>query len=81
MRTMTSSMLRSMHFLRERNRLELLSWLQHYIPTLLALSGKEAETDCSGSMTYVHWYGDGVHMNVETFNMHEVSGDLIEQMR
>ena len=58
-------------------------WLhvQHYIPTLLAWKGVEAETDCSGSMTYVHWWGEGATMKPETFVRDEVSGDLIEQMR
>lgn len=55
--------------------------VQHYIPTLLALKGVEAETDCSGSMTYVHWWGEGATMKPETFVRDEVSGDLIEQMR
>ncbi|CAL8470673.1 g10215 [Coccomyxa elongata] len=54
---------------------------EHYIPTLLALKGVEAETDCSGSMTYVHWWGEGATMKPETFVRDEVSGDLIEQMR
>lgn len=55
--------------------------MQHYVPSLLALKGLEEETDCSGSMTYVHWWGDGEHMQPETFNLWEVSGDLVEQMR
>ena len=55
--------------------------VQHYVPSLLALKGLEEETDCSGSMTYVHWWGDGEHMQPETFNLWEVSGDLVEQMR
>ena len=55
--------------------------VQHYIPSLLAINGVEAETDCSGAMTYVHWWGDGEHMQLETFYRDEVSGDLIEQMR
>lgn len=55
--------------------------MQHYIPTLLALKGVEGETDCSGSMTYVHWWGEGDSMKPETFVRSEVSGDLIEQMR
>ena len=55
--------------------------MQHYVPSLLALKGLEDETDCSGSMTYVHWWGDGEHMQPETFNLWEVSGDLVEQMR
>lgn len=54
---------------------------QHYIPSLLAVKGLEEETDCSGSITYVHWWGDGEHMQPETFNLWEVSGDLVEQMR
>ena len=55
--------------------------MQHYIPSLLAINGAEGETDCSGAMTYVHWWGDGEHMQLETFYRDEVSGDLIEQMR
>ena len=54
---------------------------QHYIPSLLALAGLEGETDCSGAMTYVHWWGEGDDMHLETFYRDEVSGDLIEQMR
>ena len=63
--------------------LYVINWchMQHYVPSLLALKGLEDETDCSGSMTYVHWWGDGEHMQPETFNLWEVSGDLVEQMR
>lgn len=59
----------------------LLTVVQHYIPTLLAKHGLEAETDCSGAMTYVHWWGEEGEMHQEMFYPDEVSGDLVEQMR
>jgi hypothetical protein len=45
------------------------------------MNGLESETDCSGAMTYVHWWGEEGEMHQEMFYPEEVSGDLVEQMR
>lgn len=43
---------------------------EHYIPTLLAALGLDAETDCQGGVTHTSWAGNYFHP--KTYGKHEV---------